>query len=693
MIINDIKPTLELSEKMDVASFGISDLGFVFDILRNKMYGNPKLAIVRELVSNAVDSHREAGKPNEPIQIVLPNALDPHLRIKDFGVGISPERADKIYRWYGASSKRDDNSQIGGWGLGAKVGFSYTDCYNVDTIYQGIHYNYSCVIDPSKVGQLIKMSETSTDLPNATEVVIPIKPADFRAFCDGVEFICRHLNPKPIIKGGKITWQTPSYILEGSNWKIATTGGYSRQPRLLIDSIEYPLDLAQLPDASSLRIFYDVQGDTVFLFNTGELSLSASREAVHLDKPTSDKIIARAKAAYTELQATFQKKIDACETLKDAYIAYTQLKSTVSSLPTLRYKGTQLATELYVPYMSEWYKSYNTASHSSYLRFDSYNARPIYLNDLTNKTLTKKQIEKLFTIPDENGIKSDRVLIVNATDQSDDKWEASLEEKVKELHLEELGATYLSEVISLDPEKPVVPRMTVFKFGTGKFGRTKYQDFKDDKQEKVLCSLYKSTYSPVRFPQYKKGSLTSKQMEYVFDDDKISIYGLDATVKPEKVKKFFTGCKTLDEYITAKFSADKGHLIKAKAMQQVSNDAGCSKWASFLNSMDPSSSHLNDDVKKVVKQYKEQKAFAEKHYTEISSYETVMGRLEPNDVDVWIKENKTEAMDCGKAIAKLLKQYPLLSLIDYYAWSDNLPDIVAYMELIDNKNAKKETGK
>jgi hypothetical protein len=687
MIVNDIKPTLETSAEMKATSFSIGDLAVIFGILRSKMYSAPITAICREISSNALDANVEAGKPNEPIQITLPNAIEPVLKIKDSGLGISPDRVEDIYVRYGSSTKRNTNDQIGAFGTGSKSPFSYSTCWQVETIHKSIKYCYSAVIDSTNVGQLLKLSETPTDESDGTTISIPIKPQDFRAFADAVEQITRHFDPKPIIKGGKITYQTPNWILEGSNWKIASSSGYSRQPRLLVGCIEYPLDLSQIPDASDLRIFYDVQGDPYLQFGIGELSLSASREAIHLDKPTIDKIVARAKEAYAKLHATFQTKIADCPTLKEAYIAYTQLTRTISSLPKMEWNGIELSTSLYVPHMYEWSKGLPSPYNPSYLRFDSNGSYPLYINDLQNKQLSKQQVAKLFDIKDDEGKTHSRINIVNAS--TPDNWEENLEKKVASLHLEELGAIFLSEVISLDPEKPVVPRMTVFKFNpmNSKFGRVKYADFKADKSTKVLCSLYKG-WGGVRHARYKSGNLTPKQMGYVFDDSSVSFYGLDETVKANKTTKFFPGCKSLDDYISGRVMPHD-EILKVKAISRVVNDVEQGQWHSFFTAAKDDDTRLNESVKRIVEAHKAQTELVFGRQNEVSGYEAIMGYINGDDVNDWLEKNKSEWIDCNQALDDAFKRYPLLSMVGYYGWSQSWADIVEYMRLIDERDAKK----
>ena len=91
------------------AKFGIGDLKVIFNILRSKLYSNPIKSTCREYASNARDAHVEAGIPEIPIEIYLPSAIDNSFRVRDFGLGISPDRINNVFVLYGNSTKRHSN--------------------------------------------------------------------------------------------------------------------------------------------------------------------------------------------------------------------------------------------------------------------------------------------------------------------------------------------------------------------------------------------------------------------------------------------------------------------------------------------------------------------------------------------------------------------------------------------------------
>lgn len=63
-------------------------------MLSDKLYANKFKSIIRELASNARDSHDEAGV-TEPFVITAPTHSCPELSVEDFGTGLDPELRGK----------------------------------------------------------------------------------------------------------------------------------------------------------------------------------------------------------------------------------------------------------------------------------------------------------------------------------------------------------------------------------------------------------------------------------------------------------------------------------------------------------------------------------------------------------------------------------------------------------------------
>lgn len=129
--------------------FGISNNAEFFHILSSTLYTNQELAVVREVLCNAWDAHIEAGITNKAVIVSTKNGK---FSVQDFGHGIHKDKIGPIYGTYGASTKKNDGGQTGGFGLGCKAPFAYTDHFEVISCHEGVKTIYSMSKSSAEVG-------------------------------------------------------------------------------------------------------------------------------------------------------------------------------------------------------------------------------------------------------------------------------------------------------------------------------------------------------------------------------------------------------------------------------------------------------------------------------------------------------------------------------------------------------------
>ena len=224
------------TDAKDSASFGISetDSAHVMTILRDTLYSDKIMAVLREYASNAWDANRMAGKGDVPIKVVLPTLQDPSLKIRDFGTGLSSDDVFKVYTQYGASTKRDDNAAVGMLGIGSKSGFAYSDSFTVTSWHNGLKRTYVAVIDSSEKGRINFLFEEPCGEETGLQIEIPVKGADNQDFENKAKTLFVHFRPQPdinttlpiIIDGqsvdnlGSIIDTSNDYNLRGKWWAI-----------------------------------------------------------------------------------------------------------------------------------------------------------------------------------------------------------------------------------------------------------------------------------------------------------------------------------------------------------------------------------------------------------------------------------------------------------------------------------------
>jgi hypothetical protein len=153
------------------ADISKENLPIIFNTVSKLLYKDAISSIVREITSNAFDSHREANVTT-PVEINFDhNDKGYYFTFTDFGIGLSPDRIKTIYMNYFSSTKRSSNNEIGGFGLGSKTPLAYTDIFYITTIFDSIHYEYVMSINGGKP-KIELLSTKSTDQHNGTTIKI-----------------------------------------------------------------------------------------------------------------------------------------------------------------------------------------------------------------------------------------------------------------------------------------------------------------------------------------------------------------------------------------------------------------------------------------------------------------------------------------------------------------------------------------
>ncbi len=307
-------------------SFSIAMNGKAFRVLSDTMYQDKIGSIMREVSCNALDSHVMAGTPEKPFTLHLPDSFEPWLSIRDYGIGLSPEAVQTVFCVYFQSTKDQSNDAVGAFGLGAKTPFSYTDQFNVTSIYDGRKYMYSAFINGDGIPEIQLMAETDSDEHNGVEIKIGVEPKDFQAFIKAAETQLRFFPVKPEVinyrNGAKFNFEEDGETLfQTDTIKIFKSKAYGRASMHIIQGpVGYPLDVVQvlphLPqeDNQFLRTINEIGAN--LYFNIGEIGVTASREGVEYKGITIDSLKKRISEAHKDVVSWIETQVS---TLPNVY--------------------------------------------------------------------------------------------------------------------------------------------------------------------------------------------------------------------------------------------------------------------------------------------------------------------------------------------------------------------------------------
>lgn len=417
----------ETSNIINEQQFKIGDLAIVFDILRNKLYTNPIAAICREYSCNARDAHREVNTPNTPIEIHLPTSFDLTYQITDHGPGISPDRMSNIFLGYASSTKREDNTQTGAFGLGSKSAFSYSDVFTITTTTDFTERIYHAYIDETKIGKLTLVSETKTNKPNGTTISIPIKREHVNEFAKHTVNSTQHWKVKPILTGNASPpqYEKEEIVFSGDDWRVveSTLNNYrtNAHPLAIADGIAYEIDKTSLfKDLTDSKLANLLSFNLRLDFNIGDLSFGASRDLLQYDDKTKIMLKKRLLKVSTEITSIIENKIALAPTYIEAIHSSNKIKKEMAqsyygleaALKDIKWKDRIIIPNPTAKNFGLWTKAtcfnkqpsgnitrdrYSEANYTYLFEWQKPNFTA-YINDITNEELDKHYIEHLFSI-------------------------------------------------------------------------------------------------------------------------------------------------------------------------------------------------------------------------------------------------------------------------------------------------------
>jgi hypothetical protein len=266
----------------DTKTFSIKATAKAFSILSSGLYSDKIRAVIRELCTNALDSHMEAGT-TRPFEIHLPTDLNPHFFVEDFGTGLCHLDVLQLYTTYFDSTRTHSNAFVGALGLGSKSPFSYIDCFNVTSTFHGVRKIYSAYIDDTRQPNIAHMSSEDTpDKPNGLKVSFSVKKEDFQDFHNKAKEVLEFFTNYIVLNISDFTPLKQKYLVTKPTWSLKS----NNSNRIIQGPIAYPLKNCQNP-------VYDLlEGGGLDIFVTvGDVEVAASREELSYTKRTIQTIL------------------------------------------------------------------------------------------------------------------------------------------------------------------------------------------------------------------------------------------------------------------------------------------------------------------------------------------------------------------------------------------------------------------
>ena len=327
--------TITKSENFVESNYSIDATAKAFAILSDGLYSNKILAVVRELSTNAYDSHVAAGCPEKPFDVTLPTSLDHEFSIRDYGTGLSKENCMSLYTTYFRSDKTDSNDAVGCLGLGSKSPFAYTDQFMVESFHNGSHMTFSAYKNENDEPVFALLSEQYTDEPNGLRVSFATEVGDSINFKYEAQNVWKYFVTIPNANIDVEVVSQGDATMSGDDWQICNKAnrGYAKN-ELVMGQIGYELDADQF-EGDVYDLLWRGYG-LIIHANIGDVDITPSRESLSYNSRTKDFIHNKIKNILEEISTQTQQYIDDSPTLWDARLAWTGVNKSMSGVKTIR---------------------------------------------------------------------------------------------------------------------------------------------------------------------------------------------------------------------------------------------------------------------------------------------------------------------------------------------------------------------
>lgn len=303
--------------------FRIAANAHAFKMLSSGLYSDKISAVLREIGCNAADAHIAGGIKHVPIEVKLPNKLDPLFFIRDRGPGLSDADVRELYTTYFASTKQTSNDFTGAFGLGSKSPFSYTDSFTVTSCHAGKMNTYIAHLDKHGSPVITHMGEQPVEAswPSGVMISFPVRTSDFSEFQQKARAVYSWFTPLPKIYGLEDRW-----CPERTTWYASDTVEYyteNQAPAVLMGNVRYPLQQQKLPQLAnpahsmSFGVVHRSLGSpvtqTTFALELarlpillklpiGSVQVAASREELQYDEESRTALVKALNQVAVELQ-------------------------------------------------------------------------------------------------------------------------------------------------------------------------------------------------------------------------------------------------------------------------------------------------------------------------------------------------------------------------------------------------------
>jgi hypothetical protein len=324
---------VEKSGNFEESKFSIEASSKAFFILSDGLYSNKILAVVRELSTNAYDSHIDAGKADVAFDVHLPTPLEPVFFIRDYGTSMDHDSCMQLYTTYFRSTRNNSNDAVGCLGLGSKAPFAYSDTFTVEAYLNGTCRIYSAYKNEDGSPVFSLMEEVPSSEQNGIKVSINVNDYDTNRFRVEASKVYEYFKVRPNFVGEKIEFKNPNKVLAGDNWYFDDDQSNNL---IIMGQIAYPLVANQLTtgenNSSQISNFINYSDGLRIFVNIGDVDITPSRESLSYSRETKTNITSILHNIMSDITFKIEEQIKNQPSLYKARTKYIQISDQCSSI-------------------------------------------------------------------------------------------------------------------------------------------------------------------------------------------------------------------------------------------------------------------------------------------------------------------------------------------------------------------------
>ena len=313
-VITDGEDQEQIAMSLDLDSAQI-----LMQMLSKNLYSDEVGSTVRELASNALDSHRRAGV-EAPIVVALKynDQYNWEFTVEDFGIGLDDDDVRNIISKYGKSTKRNSANELGMMGLGFKAPLAYTSSFYFIARKNGMERKY--MMYEGEGGNMIDLLyEQQTTEGNGVKVLVPVKSWDRQDFIKKIKqqlayFESVYFDVDGIDNGFNITRS------EDFQWSDMVHDSYMH---ICLDNVYYPLDFTKIGIAH-------IQVPVALRFGLSDgIFPTPNREAIRYTQEAKKAILDKIKTVADFFMKKYNESITETENVEDIFNYYSKKEKEV----------------------------------------------------------------------------------------------------------------------------------------------------------------------------------------------------------------------------------------------------------------------------------------------------------------------------------------------------------------------------